>query len=629
MKDFLKFLKKYKIEILYSIILVFILVFLGLLFSKPSTQAFFTNLEAKTFDIRQILSADSKKVNKDIVIVTVDDSSYEYLLSHYGEWPIPRSVYADFVNYVEAQKPIAVAFDLLFIKSLKADGESDKKLVDTFKKYDNLYTAINFDDQTKDLRLPPVLPKSLTADMDIKSKKFDPYKFSNCRAIMSEITDVTDNVGHINTPKAEDGVHRAAPLFVKYPRYNNVALKYGITEYSSIDYYPNLTLKVALKYLKEKENLNVDKITVDSDNNLILGKRKIKMLPDSSVILNWYGDSGAFQNNTFTYVPFWKIIESLNAKKKGTAPILADGFFKDKVVYLGTSVMSLSDIKMVPTGKYFPGVEIHTTLLNNIIDNNIITKAPAIVNIAAILFLIVIVASAVYFVRSILASLVISAGISVFYLIFAYYLMKFFKIWIWIAIPMIAILFTFIIVYLIKYIMKSRDLEYTYKLATTDGLTELYNHRFFQEQMIMNIDYAKRANHSFSLILIDIDFFKKFNDTYGHQAGDAVLKQVAQTLKKTVRVSDIVCRYGGEEMSIILRNVNNEEAIFTANKICDVVRNTPFNLGNNIEKQVTISLGVSTFPMDGDTPAELIEHADKGLYIAKENGRNQVGVAHK
>lgn len=629
MEYFLKFLKKYKIEILYSIILVFIITFLVLLFSKPSAQSFFTNLESKTFDIRQVLSADSRKTNKDIIIVTVDDSSYEYLLSHYGEWPIPRSVYADFVNYVEAQKPVAVAFDLLFIKSLRADGNSDKKLVDVFKRYDNLYTAINFDDQTKDLRIPAILPEKIAIDLDIKSKDFDPFKFSNCRAIMSDIISATSNIGHINTPKSDDGVHRAAPLFVKYPRYNAAALKYGIMDYDSIDYYPNLTLKVALKYLKEKEGLKVDKIVVDKGNNLILGKRKIKMMPDGSVILNWYGDSGAVQNKTFTYVPFWKIIESINAKKNGIAPILASDLFKGKVVYLGTSVMSLSDIKMVPTGKYFPGVEIHTTLLNNIIDNNIITKVPTSVNILAILILVCAVASAVYFVRSIFASLVISVGVSVLYLAFSYYLMKCFDIWIWVAIPVIASLFAFIIMYLIKYIMKSKDLEYTYKLATTDGLTELYNHRFFQEQMIMNIDYSKRSNSSFSLILIDIDFFKKFNDTYGHQAGDAVLKQVAQTLKKTVRVSDIVCRYGGEEMSIILRNVNKEEAIFTANKVCDVVKNTPFNLGNNIEKQVTISLGVATFPMDGITPSELIEHADKGLYIAKENGRNQVGIAHK
>jgi len=128
------------------------------------------------------------------------------------------------------------------------------------------------------------------------------------------------------------------------------------------------------------------------------------------------------------------------------------------------------------------------------------------------------------------------------------------------------------------------------------------------------------------LILIDIDFFKKFNDTYGHQAGDAVLKQVAQTLKKNVRSTDVVCRYGGEEMSIILSNTDNDEAIITAQKICQAVAKRPFKLSADQESHVTISMGVATYPKDGTTPAELIERSDKGMYAAKENGRNQVGL---
>lgn len=113
--------------------------------------------------------------------------------------------------------------------------------------------------------------------------------------------------------------------------------------------------------------------------------------------------------------------------------------------------------------------------------------------------------------------------------------------------PVLSMAVVFTAVYIAKYILKSRDFEYQYALATTDGLTELYNHRYFQEQMIHNVETAKRYNSEFSLIIIDIDFFKKFNDNYGHQSGDAVLKQVAQILKKNVRATDIACRYGGEE----------------------------------------------------------------------------------
>ena len=141
----------------------------------------------------------------------------------------------------------------------------------------------------------------------------------------------------------------------------------------------------------------------------------------------------------------------------------------------------------------------------------------------------------------------------------------------------------------------------------------------------MQVEQSKRYNSSFSLIIIDIDFFKRFNDTFGHQSGDAVLRQVAQTLKRNVRTTDIVCRYGGEEMSIILPNTPKEEAFSTAQKICDRVANKKFRLFNGKETNVTISLGVSTFPADGESAVDIIEAADKRLYNAKNNGRNQVG----
>ena len=178
---------------------------------------------------------------------------------------------------------------------------------------------------------------------------------------------------------------------------------------------------------------------------------------------------------------------------------------------------------------------------------------------------------------------------------------------------------------LAKYLMKSRDFEYQYKLATIDGLTELYNHRYFQDTLKKQIDISRRYNQPVSLIICDIDFFKKFNDTYGHQAGDAVLRQVAQTLKKNSRTTDYVCRYGGEEMSIILPNTGVEEAVLLANRICSAVSEKPFHLTPVDTAPVTISLGVATFPDNAQTPQDLIEWADKGLYYAKEHGRNQVG----
>ena len=127
------------------------------------------------------------------------------------------------------------------------------------------------------------------------------------------------------------------------------------------------------------------------------------------------------------------------------------------------------------------------------------------------------------------------------------------------------------------------------------------------------------------MILIDIDFFKKFNDKYGHQAGDAVLKHVAKTLKSCVRNEDFVCRYGGEEMTIILNNATRESAVKTAQKVCETIASKKYELTPELEVNITVSLGVATYSENGKTPAEMIEYADKCLYKAKENGRNQVG----
>jgi len=203
--------------------------------------------------------------------------------------------------------------------------------------------------------------------------------------------------------------------------------------------------------------------------------------------------------------------------------------------------------------------------------------------------------------------------------------MRFGNLWMEVIYPLIFSILAFTCAFVIKYLIKSRDFERQYKLATTDGLTELYNHRYFQEQMKMQVELSKRYERPFSLIILDIDYFKKFNDTFGHQAGDTVLRQVAFTLKRNVRATDIVCRYGGEEMSIILPDTDKEAACATAQQICERIAAKTFKLGSEKEGSVTVSIGTATFPEDGETAADIIEVADRHLYDAKNTGRNKVG----
>lgn len=595
-------------NVLYAVYIIFTVVVVFCLLKQPLIREFFSTMENKTFDVRQNIIAQYKSVNKDIVIVSVDEQSYEYLVEKYGEWPIPRTIYADLVTYLEKQNPIAIAFDLLFVKSMKSSDDADNKLAKSISSNENVFTAINFDDLTPDLRKPAELPADLVAK--VENNTFVDFKktglsFINCRTIIPQILNNTPNIGHINLWRNTDGISRDISPFVIYKD----------------NYYPHLALKVASKYLQVKEGFEQSSYVIDKDFNLKLGNRKIPLRADGTAILNWYGASGIINDKSFKYVPLWKVEKSMYEN----ANFIPVDYFKDKVVYIGTSATSAYDIKSVPTSRMFPGVEIHTTFINNVIDNNFIKRIHIVYDVLISLILALFVGMFVLKSKSTILSSIVAILTSVIYVIFATLLMYKCNIWVGIVLQLVSIALVFIACYLAKYICTSRDLEYTYALATTDGLTELYNHRYFQEQMIQNIETGKRYDKPFSLIMIDIDYFKKFNDTYGHQSGDAVLRQVAQILKKNVRSTDIVCRYGGEEMAIILTQTGSGEAIITAQKICNAVSAQPLKLVNGNDVNVTISLGVATYPQNGQTPPEMIKFADDCLYAAKENGRNQVG----
>lgn len=560
--------------------ILWISIFAVLLFFSVKNGSFFSfigSMENRTFDIRQNLSANSgvRHHNKDIVIVAIDDGSYEYILDKYGEWPLRRDMYAKMVDYIEAQQPKTVAFDLMFVKSMKSDIESDKALINVFKKYDNVYTSMNLDNQPEDLRIPPQLPEKLTVKPYPNVK--DTIEYSNCRVILQGILDATSNIGMINVSRSDDGVLREMPLYLKY----------------NGKYYPQLGYRVA-----------------SASGNV----KNVQPNEDASVILNWYGPAGTFEN--ISMYKLLKAVENNDIKAFD---------FHNKIVYFGATAASLFDIKTVPVDKVYPGVEVQATYVNNLLDGSLIKQCPEYVNILAGLLLALLTVIFVMKIQSMPTAFGLSVTISAFYVMFAYELMRFKYYWIKIVSPLSIVLFAFILAVIVKYLIKSRDFDTQYKLATTDGLTELYNHRYFQEQMQRFVSHSDRYNTVFSLIIIDIDFFKKFNDNFGHQSGDAVLRQVAFALKKNVRATDIVCRYGGEEMSIILPNTKNEEAVAIANKLCTIIGTKKCKLANGKESNVTISLGVSTYgEEDGLTPTELIASADKRLYHAKENGRNRV-----
>jgi diguanylate cyclase (GGDEF)-like protein len=163
------------------------------------------------------------------------------------------------------------------------------------------------------------------------------------------------------------------------------------------------------------------------------------------------------------------------------------------------------------------------------------------------------------------------------------------------------------------------------KDAVTDYLTNLFNYRYFKQHLNREFDRARRHNSKFVSLMIDIDHFKSYNDTYGHQAGDNVLRNIAEVLKANTRSSDIVARYGGEEFVIVCPELEKEMGTLLAEKLRKIIADSNLANGKSIPgKKITISVGVAAYPDDADTPEDLIQNADSALYKAKENGRNQV-----
>jgi diguanylate cyclase (GGDEF)-like protein len=166
-------------------------------------------------------------------------------------------------------------------------------------------------------------------------------------------------------------------------------------------------------------------------------------------------------------------------------------------------------------------------------------------------------------------------------------------------------------------------------LANTVGLTGLANRRSFQETLSFELRRSKRTHSPLSVLMIDVDHFKTYNDANGHPAGDQVLVQLAKILRETLRNTDVVSRYGGEEFTILLPDTAAEPARAVAQKLRDTVRAYPFpGAGESQpEGRVTISIGVATAPADGDTAISIVIAADRALYVAKGLGRDQVAAA--
>ena len=165
--------------------------------------------------------------------------------------------------------------------------------------------------------------------------------------------------------------------------------------------------------------------------------------------------------------------------------------------------------------------------------------------------------------------------------------------------------------------------EQVKQLAYLDGLTGIFNRRYFELRITEEIERASRYSHELSVVMVDIDHFKRINDEFGHLLGDEVLRQIGRMFSTQLRKPDVLCRYGGEEFALLLPEATPERATSVAEKLRHTIERYPFP---GVPRPVTLSAGIASFPGHGTTRDELVQAADAALYAAKQAGRNRVLV---
>lgn len=392
--------------------------------------------------------------------------------------------------------------------------------------------------------------------------------------------------GAINIYPDSDGVIRRIPLV--FP-----------TEKGA---YLHMALKLALDY----SGLKIEDLKMPLDKN-------------NTLLINWLGK----WQDTFRHYSFLEVLAEYKKFKENKLPAKTLSNFKDSICLVAVTAIGLYDIKPVPLQPAYPSIGILATTINNIINKHFIYTPPMWVNILILYILTLVPAFLIFGERPLRETgLIVLIGAIYFMINFFFFKMG---TALNLTTPLAGLILGSLSVGTYNFVRVSVERKTFFKMSVTDGLTGLYNIRYFKLLLETEIMLAKPdPNKKFSILMSDVDHFKHFNDTYGHQVGDLVLKEVANVLKTIVRSSDIVARYGGEEMIILLRGTPLKDALIIAEKIRKGIENTAVKDEKNTYN-VTISLGVSIYK-PADTVDSIIKRADDGLYKSKEAGRNRVST---
>jgi diguanylate cyclase (GGDEF)-like protein len=530
-----------------------------------SQKGLFKRLEFTGLDFSFFLRG-ATSYNPHIIVIEITDTDISYV----GRWPWGRTWLAAIAKTLAYLGARYTYFDIILSEG--STEQEDALFEDALKVSKNVYLPFVFQESSFEIK-NALLPL----------KRFSSY---------------IKGTGATNIYPDIDGAIRRIPIvFLEKEKP-----------------YPHIALKLAMDY----SNLKIEEI---KPNFLLLSnsqeKIKIPLVEDNKMLINWPGK----WSDTFKHYRFLDVLAGYQDLIENKKPRINLNDFKDSICLVAVTAIGLYDIKSIPLQPEYPGIGIVAVTISNILDKRFLYTPPAWV-VALLLYLLALIPSFLISGEKPLHETLYVILAGMIYFIIVFFLFKN-GVALNLSLPLLGLFISYLTVEIYNFVRVSVERKTFLKMSITDGLTGLYNISYFKMLLETEIRLTKyEPSKKFSLIMCDIDHFKSFNDTYGHQIGDLVLKEVANILNNSVRSSDIVARYGGEEMIILLKGSPLNNALAIAEKIKNNMQNHLIKHQDKTYK-VTVSLGVSEFEMS-DTLDKIIKRADEGLYKAKESGRNQV-----
>ena len=482
-----------------------------------------------------------------------------------GMFPWPRSHYARLIDYLNESGAKVICFDMFFASS-DPEPLNDRALSEATRIAGNV--------------IYPVFTPQAIKESQVKGKVVEASSLIQNLSILS----THSSQGHINVHLDSDGTVRRIPLAIRYQGRQ----------------FWTLGLEAVLKYL-------------DIDGRNFVWQKQGVRFPGLEI------PTGEDGNMFINYVPnLEEEIENYSFSEVLEGKALPQRF-EGKIVLIGQMTHGLpnADILRTPFKEKY-GLVVQANIIYGILHRTFIRRPSLLANASLILLL-------AAFIQLISARLPVREGFVFVLALLASYIAVSVHLFnmngvILEITPMIAISLLTIGA---KNLRAYREVK---ELSFTDGLTGLYNHRYLEMYLGEAKGESQQDSQPLSLIMLDLDHFKRYNDTYGHPAGDIILRELGQLLRRNTRRGDLVARYGGEEFIIVLPTTGKAQALSQAERVRKEVEDHSFRVDGGPRTKVTISAGVASFSEDDLDGESLVEKADRALYQAKREGRNRIFV---